>query len=81
MMSSLQPRDDLLPPIPHEDSKAFAIMAVPDQMASSFLCQHRQLEGAPDLKPADAKYGAYYLSASELNYGEEEYTRSSVVVG
>ena len=72
MMSSLQPRDDLLPPIPHEDSKAFAIMAVPDQMASSFLCQHRQLEGAPDLKPADAKYGAYYLSASELNYGEEE---------
>ena len=72
MMSSLQPRDDLLPPVPHENSKAFAIMAVPDQMASSFLCQHRQLEGAPDLKPADAKYGGYYLSASQLNYGEEE---------
>ena len=48
MMSSLQPRDDLLPPVQHEDSKAFAIMAVPDQMAPSFLCQHRQLETAPD---------------------------------
>ena len=73
MMSSLQPRDALLPPVQHEDSKAFAIMAVPDQMASGFLCQHRQLpEDAQDLKPADAKYGAYYLSASRLNYGEEE---------
>jgi hypothetical protein len=72
MMSSLQPSNDLLPPVQHENSKAFAIMAVPDQMAPSFLCQHRQLEGAPDLKPADAKYGAYYLSASQLNYGEEE---------
>ena len=73
MMSSLQPRNELLPPVQQENSKAFAIMAVPDQMAYSFLCQHRQLpEGAPDLKPADAKYGAYYLSASRLNYGEEE---------
>ena len=52
MMSGLQPRDDLLPPVQHENSKAFAIMAVPDQMASGFLCQHRQLpEDAPDLKP------------------------------
>ena len=73
MMSSLQPRDDLLPPVQQENSKAFAIMAVPDQKANSFLCQHRQLpEASPDLKPADAKYGAYYLSASRLNYGEEE---------
>jgi hypothetical protein len=72
MMTTLQPNNDLLPPVQHEDSKAFAIMAVPDQMASSFLCQHRQLESAPDLTPADAKYGAYYLSASRLNYGEEE---------
>ena len=47
-------------------------MAVPDQMASSFLCKDRHLATAPDLKPADAKYGAYYLSASRLNYGEEE---------
>ncbi len=72
MMTSLQPSNDLLPPVQHENSKTFAIMAVPDQMASSFLCQHRQLENAPDLKPADAKYGTYYLSASELNYGDEE---------
>ena len=72
MMTSLQPSNDLLPPVQHENSKAFAIMAVPEQMASSFLCQNRQLESAPDLKPADAKYGGYYLSASRLNYGEEE---------
>jgi hypothetical protein len=54
--------DDLLPPVQQENSKAFAIMAVPDQMADSFLYQHRHMpEGSPDLKPADAKYGAYYL--------------------
>ena len=73
MMSSLQPSNDLLRPVQQEDSKAFAIMAVPDQKANSFLCQHRQLpQASPDLKPADAKYGAYYLSASRLNYGEEQ---------
>lgn len=72
-MSSLQPRNDLLPPVQQENSKAFAIMAVPNQLVNSFLCQHRQAhEDAPDLKPADAKYGVYYLSASQLNYGEEE---------
>ena len=73
MMSSLQPSNDLLRPVQQENSKAFAIMAVPDQKANSFLCQHRQLpEVSPDLKPADAKYGTYYLSASRLNYGEEQ---------
>ncbi len=72
-MSSMQPSNDLLRPVQQENSKAYAIMAVPDQMAYSFLCQHRQLpEVAPDLKPADAKYGNYYLSASRLNYGEEQ---------
>jgi hypothetical protein len=73
MMSSMQPVNDLLPPVQHENSKAFAIMAVPDQMADSFLCQHRHLpESSPDLKPSDAKYGAYYLTASRFNYGEEQ---------
>ena len=73
MMSSLQPSNDLLRPVQQENSNAFAIMAVPDQKANSFLCQHRQMpEVSPDLKPADAKYGAYYLSASRLNYGEEQ---------
>ena len=72
-MSSLQPSNDLLRPVQQENSNAFAIMAVPDQKANSFLCQHRQMpEVSPDLKPADAKYGAYYLSASRLNYGEEQ---------
>ncbi len=73
MMSDVQPSNDLLRPVKQENSKAFAMMAVPDQMADSFLCQNRQLpERTPDLKPADAKYGAYYLTASRLNYGEEQ---------
>ena len=73
MMSSLQPTNDLLRPVQQENSKAYAIMAVPDQKAYSFLCQHRQQpESSPELNPADAKYGTYYLSASRLNYGEEQ---------
>jgi len=73
MMSGMQPLDDLLRPVRHENSKAFAIMGVPNQMASSFLCQHRdQPESSPDLKPADAKYGEYYLTASRFNYQEEQ---------
>ena len=43
MMSSVQPGNDLLRPVQQENSKAFAIMAVPDQMADSFLCQNRHL--------------------------------------
>jgi hypothetical protein len=73
MMSGVQPLNDLLRPVQQENSRAFAMMAVPDQTASSFLCQNRQLpEAAPDLNPADAKYGTYYLTASRLNYGEEQ---------
>jgi hypothetical protein len=73
MMSSVQPVNNLVRPVEQENSKAFAIMAVPDQMADSFLCQNRHLpEKSPALKPADAKYGSYFLSASRLNFGEEE---------
>ena len=73
MMSGMQPLNDLLRPVQHENSRAFAIMAVPDQKADSFLCQNRHLpESSPDLKPADAKYGAYYLTASRFNYEEEQ---------
>ncbi len=73
MMSGVQPTNDLLRPVQQENSKAYAIMAVPDQKAYSFLCQHRQQpENSSELNPADAKYGTYYLSASRLNYGEEQ---------
>jgi hypothetical protein len=73
MMSSMQPVNDLLRPVQQENSEALAIMAVPEQMADSFLCQRRHLpESTPDLKPSDAKYGAYYLTASRFNYGEEQ---------
>lgn len=33
--------DDLLALVQQENSKDFAIMAVPDQMADGFLCQQR----------------------------------------
>ena len=73
MMSSVQPVNDLLRPVQQENSNAFAMMAVPDQKADSFLCQHRHLpETSPEFNPADAKYGTYYLTASRLNYGDEQ---------
>jgi hypothetical protein len=73
LMSSVQPVNDLLRPVEQEDSRAFAIMAVPDQKADSFLCQNRKLpEKNQELNPGEAKYGAYYLSASRLNFGEEQ---------
>jgi hypothetical protein len=73
MMSSAQPVNDLVRPVEQENSKAFAVMAVPEQMADSFLCENRHLtEEPPELPSAEAKYGAYYLSASELNFGEEQ---------
>jgi len=73
MMSGVKPVNELVRSVDQENSKAFAIMAVPNQMADSFLCQSRHLpEKTATLKPADAKYGAYYLSASRLDYGEEQ---------
>jgi hypothetical protein len=73
MMSSVQTVDDLVRPVEQENSKAFAIMAVPDQMADRFRCENRHLrEEPPELQPAEAKYGTYYLSASQLNFGEEQ---------
>jgi hypothetical protein len=73
MMLSVQPVNELVRPVEQENSKAFAIMTVPDQMADGFLCQNRLLpEKTALLTPADAKYGTYYLSASRLNYGEEQ---------
>jgi hypothetical protein len=73
MMSSVQPVNELVRPVEQVNSNAFATMAVPDQMTDSFLCQRRHLpEKTPELKPSEAKYGTYYLSASRLSYGEEE---------
>ena len=73
LMSSVQPVNELLRPLVQENSKAFAIMAVPDQKADSFLCQNRHVpEKTPELTPSDAKYGTYYLSASRMNFGEEQ---------
>jgi hypothetical protein len=73
LMFSVQPVNDLLRPVEQENSRAFAIMAVPDQEAASFLCQKQHLpENMPEMTPADAKYGMYYLSASRMNFGEEQ---------
>lgn len=71
-MTSVDPVNELVRPVEHENSKGFAIMAIPDQMADSFLCQKRKLGvKAPELEPGDAKYGKYYLSASQLDLGQE----------
>ena len=73
MMTSIQPVNDLLRPVQQENRNAFAMIAVPDQKADGFLCQHRHLpEASSELSPTDAKYGTYYLTASRLNYGEEQ---------
>jgi hypothetical protein len=73
MMLNVQPVNELVRPVEQANSNAFAIMAVPDQMAASFLCQHRHLpEKVAELKPGDAKYGSYYLSASRLKFTDEE---------
>jgi hypothetical protein len=73
MMSSVQPVNELVRPVEQENSNALAIMAVPDQMADSFLCENRPLpEERPELQPGEAKYGTYYMSASQLKFGEEQ---------
>ncbi|MGB7439395.1 MAG: hypothetical protein WBR26_04545 [Candidatus Acidiferrum sp.] len=73
MMSSVPPVNELARPVDHDNSKAFAIMAVPDQMAGSFLCERRHLpDSTPELRPSEAKYGIYFATASRLNFGDEE---------
>jgi len=73
MMSGVQPKNQLLRPVEHGYSKAFAVMGLPDQKADSFLCHQRDRpEKSPNLTPADARYGGFYLSGSTLSFGEEE---------
>ena len=73
MMTGVQPVNELVRPVEQEHSNAFAIMAVPDQMANSFLCQKPKAGvKAPELKKDEATYGGYYLSASQLKFREEE---------
>ncbi|MFI5224501.1 MAG: hypothetical protein ACHQX3_09740, partial [Nitrospirales bacterium] len=68
MMSSVQPVNELVRPVEQQNSKAFAIMAVPDQMSESFLCHQRHVPDKTSvLQPSNAKYGTYYLSASRFN--------------
>ena len=75
MMSSIEPANTLMRPVDQENSKALAIMAVPDQLADTFQCQPRHShEKFPELEATDAKYGRYYLTASELNFGDERST-------
>jgi hypothetical protein len=72
-MASVQPVNELVQPVQQANSRAFAVMEVPDQMSESFLCQQRHPpESIPALKPSKARYGTHYLSASRLNYGGEQ---------
>ena len=73
MMSAVQPVNEFIRPVDQENSAAFALMAVPDQMANSFLCQNRQRpDTTQGLALQDAKYGAYYLSASRFKLEDSE---------
>src|SRR5262249_22184539 len=67
MMFSSPPANELVRPVEHANSKAFGVMAVPEQMADGFLCQKRTIKPA-DIEAKAAKYGKYYLSASQLNF-------------
>ena len=52
-------------------------MAMPDPMADSFPCENRHSpEEPPELRPAEAKYGTYYLSVSRLNFDEAQSPKS-----
>jgi hypothetical protein len=66
-MFSVQPVNDLLRPVEKEGSQAFAIMAVPDQKADSFLCQNRRLpEKTQQLNRGEATYGATGMESSRV---------------
>jgi len=72
-MLAVQSVNEFVRSVEHQNSRAFAIMALPDQMADSFGCEEPHLrEKAQLLRPNDAKYGTYYLSDSRLDFGEEE---------
>jgi hypothetical protein len=71
MMFSSPPANEWVRPVEHANSKAFSIMAVPEQMADGFLCQKRTMKPA-DIEAKDAQYGKYYLSASQLNFEGEQ---------
>ena len=72
LSSAVEPVNELIRSVDHENSDAFAIMVVPNQMADGFLCEHRRpTPKSGDLKPADAVYGKYYATASRLNLRDE----------
>jgi hypothetical protein len=72
LMSGVQPVNELVRPVDHDNSKAFALMAVPDEVAGSFLCERRHLPAPLEPKPSEAKYGSFYTTASRLNLGDDE---------
>jgi len=72
IMSKVEPVNELVRTV-EQSSSGFSIIAVPEQMVGGFLCENRGLaEKVPELKRENAKYGKYYVSASQLNYGEEQ---------
>jgi hypothetical protein len=72
LSTAVEPVNELIRSVDHDNSDAFAIMVVPDQMADGFQCEHRRPTAkSVDLKPADATYGKYYATASRLNLRDE----------
>jgi len=71
VMHGSRPVNELVRAVEHVNSEGFSIMAVPEQLADSFLCQGRK-KVPPEIQAKDARYGKYYLSASQLNLDGEE---------
>ena len=72
LMSAVEPVNELIRSVDQENSDAFSVMVVPDQMADGFHCAPRRPESKPvDLKPDDATYGKYYATASRLHLRDE----------
>lgn len=66
--AGVQPVNQFARPVTHGSSDAFAIMAVPDQMAQSFTCEGRgQPDKSKQLKVEEARYGSYYVTASQIH--------------
>jgi len=80
-MTAIDPVNELIRSVEHENANAFALMVVPDQMADGFLCEHRskRSKGA-ELKPAAATYGKYYATASSLNLKDDEQSPTLILL-
>lgn len=56
----VEPDHDDLKAVPHSEADAYALIAVPDYLASSFACQKAGAGADPGTDPQAKSYGRYY---------------------